>query len=52
MDLDKVGRFLRDVGFPVAVAVYLLVRLDLLIRDNTAALWALQQAVWAILKHQ
>lgn len=48
MDLDKLGRFLRDVGFPIAVAVYLLVRLDLLIRDNTAALYALQQAVWAV----
>lgn len=35
----------RDVGFPIAVSVYLLVRLDLLIRENTAALWALTTAV-------
>jgi len=36
---------LRDLGFPIAVAAYLLVRLDKLITKNTAALAAVLAVV-------
>jgi hypothetical protein len=48
VDVEKYGRLARDVGFPIAVAVYLLVRFDLLLRENTAALWAVKVAVDAL----
>lgn len=32
MDLDAIGRFISTVGFPIAVAVYLLWRLDPILR--------------------
>lgn len=40
----------RDVGFPIAVAVYLLTRYDTLMRENTAALWSLHQAIERLLQ--
>jgi len=36
---------IRDVGFPIVVGMYLLMRMDSLMRDNTAALVQLVQAV-------
>ena len=39
----------KDLGFPVAVAAYLIWRLDGLLREQTAALWALHQAVERLL---
>ncbi len=33
MDLDKLGRFISSVGFPMTVAMYLLWRIDPLLRD-------------------
>jgi hypothetical protein len=33
MDLDKLGRFISSVGFPITVAFYLLWRIDPLLRD-------------------
>lgn len=44
------ARVIRDVGFPIAVALYLLVRLDLLLRENTAALQALTDAVYTLMR--
>jgi hypothetical protein len=38
-------RFLKELGFPVAVASYLLFRLDGLIRKNTDALHGLRRAL-------
>lgn len=35
--IERIGTFIRDVGFPVAVATYLLVRLDYLLRELTLA---------------
>ena len=33
------------MGFPIAIAIYLLVRLDYLLREQTAALWTLVHQV-------
>lgn len=38
MDLDAVAKFLSTVGFPIAVSVYLLIRLDHTLRSLTAEL--------------
>lgn len=43
--ITAVGRFIKDVGFPVAVAVWFAVRLDPLIRKNTEALHALRRGL-------
>jgi len=42
---DLIVRFVRELGFPIAVAAYLLIRLDYLLRENTAALTALTHAI-------
>lgn len=42
MNLKDVGEFISRMGFPVAVAVYLLVRFDSLLRENTQAILALK----------
>lgn len=36
--LDRVVGIIRDVGFPIVVAVYLLLRMDPTLRDLTKAL--------------
>lgn len=46
--IERIARLVRDVGFPIAVATYLLARLDFLIRDQTTALWSLTKAVAAL----
>lgn len=43
--LEAALRFLKELGFPVAVAAYLLFRLDSLIRKNTEALHALRRGL-------
>lgn len=35
--VDLVSKFIGSVGFPIAVAAWLLVRIDPLLRDITAA---------------
>lgn len=42
MTLDQIGVFLSDKGFAMFVAVYLLVRGDQLIREQTTALTQLK----------
>ena len=50
--LERAGRLIRDVGFPIAVAAYLLVRFDMLIRQHTDALTALTLAITTLIgKH-
>lgn len=46
--IERYARLIRDVGFPIAVATYLLVRLDFLLREMTAATWALTNAVYQL----
>jgi hypothetical protein len=49
---EQIGRLVRDVGFPIVVAVYLLVRFDTLFRQHTDALTALTFAVTTLIgKH-
>lgn len=43
--LAAIGDFIKQVGFPAAVAVYLLVRFDPLLRRNTNALFGLARAL-------
>ena len=41
----KLGEYAAGVGFPAAVAVYLLIRLEGKIDGVTAALWAVERAL-------
>jgi YvrJ-like protein len=38
MDLDKIGRFVSTVGFPIAVALFLLLRTDPVLRELTESI--------------
>ena len=44
-DWPKLGQYAAGVGFPAAVAVYLLVRLEGKLDGVTAALWAVERAL-------
>ncbi len=45
MSLQKVGEFISRVGFPIAVAGYLLFRMDWLLKDLTGAINKLSDLV-------
>lgn len=38
MDLDKIGRFISNVGFPIAIALFLLLRVDPAVRELNESL--------------
>jgi YvrJ-like protein len=38
MDLDKLGRFISSVGFPIAIALFLLLRTDPVLRELTESI--------------
>ena len=44
-DWAAIGKYAAGVGFPAAVAIYLLVRLDTTLKDLTAAVWAVKATV-------
>lgn len=43
--VERYARLIRDIGFPIAVAIYLVARLDVLLRENTAALQSVRAAI-------
>lgn len=45
-------QILRDVGFPAAVATYVLVRLENVVNAQTAAIHALREAVGRLLERE
>jgi len=45
MDLDKLGKFISSVGFPIVVTLYLLWRIDPLLRDLNISIIQLTIAV-------
>ncbi len=48
--LERIGRLVRDVGFPIAVAVFLLVRLDPAVRELTAAVELLSARIAVVIE--
>ena len=45
MSYDQLVQLISQVGFPIVVAAYLLIRTDKLLRETTTALKELTQAV-------
>jgi hypothetical protein len=43
--LELVGRFIKDIGFPIFVTVYLLVRIEPALRELTRVIHSLSDVV-------
>ena len=48
--LEELRKFIKDLGFPVFVAIYTLIRLETAIQHNTEAIILLREALQAAIR--
>jgi len=48
--LEELRKFIKDLGFPVFVAIYTLIRLETAIQHNTEAIVLLREALQAAIR--